>query len=212
MRTLIFLLTLLVIGACTAHAQSEPCVNPLASASTYIGSYTVTQVIPNPPPAKGKKPKKRGGRHGRKGHLGGEGNAIVNVTVCVWRNEKGEFHLFQDLNSLAVTDSSMLVDTMSTPTLVAVTARSAIAQGIQLGFITCTGSCGTPNTAVVWQSQCVMRSGSGSSTHLTPCPGSGNCSRNYTFCCPTTPTMPSIVQVPSPLPAPCTGACQSTCM
>lgn len=139
----------------------------------------------------------------------------AELPIGVLRTSAGHIDYVCDISSLVFTGDSTVINGTSTIQLFDLIGSAAVAQGIQLGYTSCSSSCPGTDTVRVIQESCVHRLGSGTSTVFTACLPKNYCFRSYTYCCPSGTGSPLITKLSLSSGLTCTpdltGPCQPTC-
>lgn len=201
MRTIAstFLLAFLVTTAAWAQNKGQT-RHPLDPNATLVGQFDV---------------KVSTSTHGAKSlSTLGDGSAYT-IIVSIFRSE-GRIDYVPNIESLVFTGEDAWVDSKTTPMLFEMISKTAISQGLELGYTGCPASCSdvTMITRVIHPS-CVKRLGLGIATTFVNCLPGSVAIREYLVCCPNGIEAPVVQQVfvdcGSCIPGEDGELCQRTC-
>jgi hypothetical protein len=137
--------------------------------------------------------------------------AIVVIVTVFNIGDRTDYYI--DPESATFTGDGDWVDAQSTPQLFELMARTAISEGLELGYSTCNSDCGLLNpTTRVYAPACVKRTGTGLETKFSSCTLNLFSMREYTVCCPSGIEAPVTDLVFKTVGGLCVGeSCESTC-
>jgi len=181
MRTIasIFLLVLLVTTAAGAQSGGQP-RHPLDPNATLVGQFDV---------------RLSASTRGTKSLSTLGDVATYSFTVTIFRSEN-RIDYVPNIESIAFTSDDAWVDSKTTPQLFEMISKSALSQGLELGYAPCPASCSdlTMISRVIHPS-CVKRLGHGIETSFVNCLPGSVAIREYLVCCPNGIEAPVMQQV-----------------
>ncbi len=112
-------------------------------------------------------------------------------------------------DSIRYTGDPRLIDDIATPQIYSWLAQAAVAEGTRLGF-TIAPDCSAPAVVKAYAHPCVVRSGSGTTTHFTACDNGIYSMWQYDVCKPQTVQEPTITLTQVAHLGLCVAPCQTT--
>jgi len=125
-----------------------------------------------------------------------EKGCAVGMEIIVYRTSGGRVDYVMNTSSIRFTGTCAgVIDNIPTGQLFGMLSQLAVAQGITNGYTTCGPSCSVPTITKVYQSLCVSRTGVGNGTSFHSCDITASCEKEYSVCCPSGASGPSITLI-----------------
>lgn len=195
------LVTLFLLAATTAVAQTRCAPHPSDPSATLVASFTATIDIAQSAAVTGKS-----GKKGTK--------CTAEQLICVWRTSTGSVDLIGDPASVKF--SGTCLTDIPASSLFGMLGQAAASKAVALGYVQCGSKCDGAVAVRYKTVTCVKQSGTGTLATFGECTDV-QCVRSYTVCCPNGPGSPSISRAPEvntgcgDTPIGCQSACDDNC-